>query len=196
MSVTVSDGCPPRAARSFSAPSQRVTQEHWSDTDHPCIKRSGRFMFGTPVALCHVCGRRVSCEIRRRWQPSLPGVGTRSARSGSWAGCLRTSVGLSWSSTRGRWNMPVTRSAGSSCSAFCGGGDSMPTLPESRATGRRWMLLAGRSAAACCWRRLSVRTARPGDLAAVAGRSRPVPDAGFAVWGFRHAGPGAGPGLR
>jgi hypothetical protein len=47
--------------------------------------------------------------------------------------------------------------------------------------GRHWMLLAGRSAAACRWRRLSVRTARPGDLAAVAGRSRPAPDAGFAV---------------
>jgi len=26
-------------------------------------------MFGTPVALCNVCGRRTSCEIRRRWQP-------------------------------------------------------------------------------------------------------------------------------
>ena len=26
----------------ISAPSQRVTREHWSDTDHPCIKRSAR----------------------------------------------------------------------------------------------------------------------------------------------------------
>jgi hypothetical protein len=34
---------PSRDSRRFtliSAPSQRVTQEHWSDTDHPCIKRS------------------------------------------------------------------------------------------------------------------------------------------------------------
>ena len=56
----------------------------------------------------------------------------------------------------------------------------MPTLPESPATGRHWMLLAGRSATACRWRRLSAFTARPRDLAAVAGRSRAAPDAGLA----------------
>jgi hypothetical protein len=38
----------------ISAPSQRVTQEHWSDTDHPCIKRSARNQpggKGDPVTL-------------------------------------------------------------------------------------------------------------------------------------------------
>src|SRR5712692_7823426 len=41
------------------------------------------------------------------------------------------------------------------------------------------MLLAARSVAACCCRMLSRCIARPCELAAVAGGSRPAPDAGL-----------------
>ena len=105
----------------------------------------------------------------RRERPACRARGPARTHSGSWTGCPGMSVSPSWGSTRRRWKMPVIWPAGSNCGAFCGCGDSMPTLPGSLATGRRWMLLAGRSARACRWRRLSVRTARPRDLAAVAG---------------------------
>ena len=79
--------------------------------------------------------------------------------------------------------------------ASCGCGDFMPTPPGTPATGRRWTPLAARSAAACRWRTPSVCTARLRELAAMAGRSRPAPDAGPAARGFRHAGPRLPPGV-
>ena len=50
--------------------------------------------------------------------------------------------------------------------------DFMPTPSEAPATGRRWTLPAARSAVACRWRTPFACTARPRELAALAGRSR------------------------